>query len=53
MNLQNDLRNLEMRPQFLSQMQMTEREWLTRYVEQNDKQIVFLAPHANLHSEGK
>jgi hypothetical protein len=47
MHLRNDVKNLEMVPKLLP-AKMTEREWLTRYVEQQEKQIALLALHANL-----
>lgn len=49
-SLQNDVRNLEMmqKSQRWLQMNMTEREWLTQYVEQQEKQIALWSPHANL-----
>jgi hypothetical protein len=53
MNLRNDVKNLEMMKR--SQIISNEREWLTRYAEQQEKRIALLAPHANLvnSAEGK
>ena len=43
MGLRNHVRDLEIVPKT-----MTEREWLTRYVEQQEKRIALWSPHANL-----
>jgi hypothetical protein len=49
MHLQNKLKDLQTEPTFWSRLtKMNEREWLTRYVEQQEKQIALLSPHANL-----
>jgi hypothetical protein len=48
--LRNDVKNLEMmqNSKILSAMNMTERQWLTRIVEEQEKRIAVLAPHADL-----
>ncbi len=55
MHVQNDLTNFQMvqRSQIWFQMNMTEREWLTHYVEQHEKRIALMAPHANLLPEAR
>jgi hypothetical protein len=55
MHLQSDLTNFQMvqRSRIWFQMNMTEREWLTHYVEQHEKQIALMAPHANLLPEAR
>jgi hypothetical protein len=51
MHLQSDLTNFQMvqRSQIWLRLNMTEREWLTQYVEHQEKQIALMAPHADLH----
>ncbi len=48
--LRNDVKNLEMmqNSKMLSAMNMTQRQWLTRIVEEQEKRIAVLAPHADL-----
>jgi hypothetical protein len=55
MHLQSDLRTFQMvqRSQIWLRMNMTEREWITQYVEQHEKQISLMAPHANLLPEAQ
>jgi len=50
MSLQDDVRNFQMiqKAQMWSQMNMTERQWLTRYVEDNEKRIALMKPHCEL-----
>ncbi len=50
MHLRNDVNNFQMvqRLQIWLRMNITEREWLTQYVEHQEKQIALMAPHANL-----
>ena len=50
MHLRNEVKILEttQHSQMLSTMKMTEREWLTHIVEEQEKQIAVLAPHADL-----
>jgi hypothetical protein len=50
MHLRNEVKILEttQHSQMLSTMKMTEREWLTHTVEEQEKQIAVLAPHADL-----
>ncbi len=50
MYLRSDLQNFEMvqRSQIWLRMNITERGWLTHYVEHQEKQIALMAPHANL-----
>jgi hypothetical protein len=50
MHLRNEVKILEttQHSQMLAQMKMTEREWLTHIVEEQEKRIALLAPHANL-----
>ena len=51
MHLQSDLRNFQMvqRSQIWLRMNMTERAWLTQYVEVHEKRIALMTPHANLY----
>ena len=51
MHLQSGLQNFEMaqRSQIWLRMSMTERAWLTQYVEEHEKRIALMAPHANLY----
>ncbi len=55
MHLQSDLTTFQMvqRSQIWLRMNMTEREWLTHYVEQHEKRIALMAPHANLLPEAR
>jgi hypothetical protein len=50
MHLQMDVKNLQMMQQsaFWTRMNMTEREWLTRYVEQQEKRIALMKPHSDV-----
>jgi hypothetical protein len=50
MHLRSDLQNFEMaqRSQIWRRLNMSEREWLTQYVERQEKRIALMAPHANL-----
>lgn len=50
MHLRNEVRILEMtkHSQMPSARNMTERQWLTRMMEEQEKRIALLAPHANL-----
>jgi hypothetical protein len=50
MHLRNEVKILEttQHSQMLSTMKMTEREWLTHIVEEQEKRIAVLAPHADL-----
>ena len=47
---ESDLRNFEMvqRSQKWLRMKMTEREWLTQYVEHQEKRIELMRPHCEL-----
>jgi hypothetical protein len=44
MSLRNDVQNLEM----AQQQKINEREWLTRYLEQQEKRIGLMRPHCEL-----
>ena len=50
MHLRNDLKNFEMiqRSQIWSQINISEREWLARYVEQHEKRIELMKPHCEI-----
>jgi hypothetical protein len=50
MHLQSDLQNFEMaqRSQIWIRLNMTEREWLTQYVQQHEKRIELMKPHCEL-----
>jgi hypothetical protein len=50
MHLRSDLKNFEMvqRSQIWMRLNMTEREWLTQYVEQHEKRIELMKPHCEL-----
>jgi hypothetical protein len=50
MHLRNEVKNFQMMDQskFMSQMHMTERQWLAKVVEEQEKRIALMAPHANL-----
>jgi hypothetical protein len=53
MHLQSDLRNFQMvqRSQIWIRLNMTERAWLAQYLEQHEKRIALMTPHANLLPE--
>jgi hypothetical protein len=50
MNLRNDVKNLQMLQglQIWSRTNMTERDWLIQYVEQDEKRIALMSPHCQL-----
>jgi hypothetical protein len=50
MHLQMDVTGLQMvqRSAIWTRMNMTEREWLTQYVERQEKRIALMKPHCEL-----